>query len=246
MEFTIDELAQRVAMTARNIREWQTLGLVPPPVRRGRVGIYSREHVAIIERVKHLRGQGLPLDLIRRFTEAGADSEDAVRRLAAEALSPLAAVEPVVLPRAEVQHRLGDDADHILIDAGLVHAVDADTVSAPDAGILIAIEQLVEAGISLPRLADTIADVSVQQRDIAKRLINRYVDDVWQPAADAGFADADWAKLADTATKAKSIAVALIGRVFARAFDEVADGVLLQKATEADVSLSQERPASTA
>ncbi|OBJ68003.1 MerR family transcriptional regulator [Mycobacterium sp. 1274756.6] len=246
MEFTIDELAQRVAMTVRNIREWQTLGLVPPPVRRGRVGIYSREHVAIIERVKHLRAQGLPLDLIRRFTEPGTDSEEAVRRLAAEALSPLAATEPVVLPRAELQRRLGDGADDVLIDAGLVQAVDASTVSAPDAGIITAIEQLVEAGLSLPRLADTIADLEVQQRAIAQRLIDRYVDDVWQPAADTGFADADWVKLADTATKAKSIAVALMGRVFAKAFDEVADGVLVQKATEADASLSQGRNASTA
>lgn len=39
MDLTIDQLAQRVAMTARNIREWQTLGLVPPPEKRGRVGI---------------------------------------------------------------------------------------------------------------------------------------------------------------------------------------------------------------
>lgn len=246
MEFTIDELAQRVAMTVRNIREWQTLGLVPPPVKRGRVGIYSRDHVAVIERVKHLQSQGMPLDLIRRLTERGTDSEEAVRRLAAEALSPLAAVEPVVLPRAELQRRLGADADSILADAGLVEAVDATTVSAPDAGIITAIEQLVEAGMSLPRLAGTVADLEAQQREISRRLIDRYVDDVWQPAADAGFADADWAKLADTATKAKSIAVALMGRIFAKAFDEVADGVLLQKATEADASLPKERPASSA
>ena len=38
---TIDELARRVDMTARNIREWQTNGLLPPPERRGRVGIYT-------------------------------------------------------------------------------------------------------------------------------------------------------------------------------------------------------------
>ena len=64
MEITIDQLAQRVSMSSRNIREWQRQGLLPPPTRRGRVGIYSDEHVARIRRVQQLHADGFPLDLI--------------------------------------------------------------------------------------------------------------------------------------------------------------------------------------
>ncbi|MGH7856147.1 MAG: MerR family transcriptional regulator, partial [Candidatus Binatia bacterium] len=37
---TIDELAKGVGMTVRNLREWRTLGLLPPAEMRGRVGYY--------------------------------------------------------------------------------------------------------------------------------------------------------------------------------------------------------------
>ena len=43
---TIDELAQRVGMTVRNIRAHQSRGLLPPPVVRGRTGYYGPDHVA--------------------------------------------------------------------------------------------------------------------------------------------------------------------------------------------------------
>ena len=74
MDVTIDELARRVGMTARNIREWQTNGLLPPPERRGRVGIYTDDHMSRIERIKSLRAQGFPLDVIRRMFDRSPES----------------------------------------------------------------------------------------------------------------------------------------------------------------------------
>ena len=74
MDMTIDELARRVDMTARNIREWQTNGLLPPPQRRGRIGIYTDDHISRIERIKSLRAQGFPLDIIRRILDRSGES----------------------------------------------------------------------------------------------------------------------------------------------------------------------------
>lgn len=132
MDLTIDQLAQRVAMTARNIREWQTLGLVPPPEKRGRVGIYSDDHVAIINHVKNLKSQGFPLDVIRRVIDSGGGSEDSVRKMVIEALSPFATGEPVVMARAELITRVGAGADVALAELGLVSDVDAKTISVRD------------------------------------------------------------------------------------------------------------------
>jgi DNA-binding transcriptional MerR regulator len=41
-ELTIDEFAQRLGMTTRNIRECQALGLMPPPRKRSRSGVVER------------------------------------------------------------------------------------------------------------------------------------------------------------------------------------------------------------
>src|SRR3984957_3088150 len=88
MEMTIDQLAQSVSMSSRNIREWQRQGLLPPPTRRGRVGIYSDEHVARIRRVQQLHSDGFPLDLIRRMIDTGTGSESDIRLVATEVLAP--------------------------------------------------------------------------------------------------------------------------------------------------------------
>ncbi len=43
---TLDELTNRVGMSVRNVRFYTTKGLVPPPIRRGRSGYYTPDHVA--------------------------------------------------------------------------------------------------------------------------------------------------------------------------------------------------------
>ena len=46
---TIDELAVATGMTVRTTRYYASLGLLPPPTRRGRLAYYSREHRARLE-----------------------------------------------------------------------------------------------------------------------------------------------------------------------------------------------------
>ena len=58
---TLDELTDRVGMSVRNIRFYTTKGLVPPPIRRGRSGYYSPDHVARLELVQELQAHGFTL-----------------------------------------------------------------------------------------------------------------------------------------------------------------------------------------
>ncbi|WP_078307150.1 MULTISPECIES: MerR family transcriptional regulator [unclassified Mycobacterium] len=246
MELTIDQLAQRVAMTARNIREWQTLGLVPPPEKRGRIGIYSDDHVAIINHVKNLKSQGFPLDVIRRVIDSGGGSEDSVRKMVTEALSPFATGEPVILPRAELVQRLGEDADTALAEAGLLSDIDIQTVSVRDTETLDAIQLLVTAGMSLSRISETLREVDRLQHQIAQLLLGAYVADVWQPFTESGYTSTDWETIADNASRAKQLTVTLASRLLARALDDTVDPILLQQADEAETMLKSTRPASSA
>ncbi|MDT7598572.1 MAG: hypothetical protein QOK26_649, partial [Pseudonocardiales bacterium] len=40
-EYRIDELARFAGTTSRNVRAYQERGLLPPPRKEGRVGIYT-------------------------------------------------------------------------------------------------------------------------------------------------------------------------------------------------------------
>ena len=66
---TLDELTERVGMSVRNIRFYTTKHLVPPPLRRGRSGYYSADHVARLELVRELQAHGFTLSAIKGYVD---------------------------------------------------------------------------------------------------------------------------------------------------------------------------------
>ena len=85
---TIDELASRVGMSVRNLREWHGLGLIPDAEMRGRVGYYDEAVVARIEHVQELRRQGFTLALIARMLAGAGEDAAQVLELARSMRSP--------------------------------------------------------------------------------------------------------------------------------------------------------------
>jgi DNA-binding transcriptional MerR regulator len=75
-EWTVDELAGLAGLPVRTIREYQTLGIVPAPRRRGRVGLYGSSHLRRLELIARLRDRGYSLagigDLLGNWS-SGAD-----------------------------------------------------------------------------------------------------------------------------------------------------------------------------
>jgi DNA-binding transcriptional MerR regulator len=72
-EYTVDELARVSDSTVRNVRAYQDRGLLAPPEKRGRVGVYDDTHVARLKLINHLLARGYTLanihDLIKAVDE---------------------------------------------------------------------------------------------------------------------------------------------------------------------------------
>jgi DNA-binding transcriptional MerR regulator len=66
---TVTELADAVGMTVRNIRAYQSRGLLHPPVLRGRVAHYTSGHVARLHLVASLQQEGFTLGAIKRLVD---------------------------------------------------------------------------------------------------------------------------------------------------------------------------------
>src|SRR5205823_3066861 len=66
----IDELARVAGTTTRNIRAYQTRGLLPPPTLVGRVGHYDGGHLARLRLIARLQDQGFSLAAIVRLLSA--------------------------------------------------------------------------------------------------------------------------------------------------------------------------------
>ena len=62
---TIDDLARRVQLPVRTIREYHTMRLLPPPERQGRLGLYGDRHVQRLRLITRLQRRGYSLAGIR-------------------------------------------------------------------------------------------------------------------------------------------------------------------------------------
>ncbi len=122
---TLDELTARVGLSVRNVRFYTTKGLVPPPIRRGRSGYYSADHVARLELVRELQQHGFTLSAIERYVAAiPADATPEDIALHRTMLAPWQADAPAELSRAELDRRTGrtlsDEDLSTLVALGIV------------------------------------------------------------------------------------------------------------------------------
>ncbi len=68
-EFSIEQIADITNTSVRNIRAYQDKGLLPMPIKRGRVAVYSNFHVARLRIVAHLLAKGYSLNNIAELMQ---------------------------------------------------------------------------------------------------------------------------------------------------------------------------------
>src|SRR3954470_13000122 len=114
---TLAPLADAVGMTARNVRAYQTRGLLQPPRRAGRSSVYGDEHVRRLLQVQHARARGASLALLRTLIREGRDLEGVW-------LEPRAGGGP------RARDELDDDG--VVVDLTQVHLAKASAGHTPD------------------------------------------------------------------------------------------------------------------
>ena len=90
-EQTLEELAEAAGIPARTIRFYISRGLLEGPVKAGRGAVYTAEHLARLQQIKDLQGQGRMLSEIAPMLEPG---------------NPVRESDP---PSAWWQHTIDDD-----------------------------------------------------------------------------------------------------------------------------------------
>jgi DNA-binding transcriptional MerR regulator len=105
---TLGQLTNRVGLSVRNIRFYTARGLVPPPLRHGRSGYYTVEHVARLELVQELQGHGFTLAAIERYVAGIPDTATAEDiALHRSMLAPWQSEPATVLTHTELEDRAG-------------------------------------------------------------------------------------------------------------------------------------------
>jgi DNA-binding transcriptional MerR regulator len=189
---TIDELARQSGVTSRNIRAYQTRGLLPPPRMEGRVGYYDETHLSRLRYVGGLQDRGFSLAAIQCLLEAWEEGRNLTEVLGfEEALTaPWSDEKPERLSRARLLELFPEAVDdpRLLdrsVELGLVAAV-GDEFEAPSPRLLRVGAELVAAGIPLAAALDEYERLAADAAQIAKRFVELFESNVWEPFAAAG------------------------------------------------------------
>lgn len=127
--YRIDDLARESGITTRNIRAYQERGLLPPPLKSGRVAYYDQMHVARLGMITSMLERGYTLAHIGEMLAAWQGGRDLAGILGLELVRPWAADPPTTMPVAQLRELAGDAAglDRLVAD-GLVELRDDDAL----------------------------------------------------------------------------------------------------------------------
>src|SRR5246127_2428962 len=103
---TIDDLARQVQLPVRTIREYHTMRLLPPPERRGRLGLYGTRHVQRLQLITRLQRRGYSLAGIRELLGAWENGTDLTTLLGVDESQAALDETPLRLTRAELFQRV--------------------------------------------------------------------------------------------------------------------------------------------
>jgi DNA-binding transcriptional MerR regulator len=219
---TLEELTERVAMSVRNIRFYTTKGLVPPPIRRGRSGYYTADHVARLQLVQELQGHGFTLSAIERYVAgipAGASPEDIA--LHRTMLAPWMADSWEELSRAELEQRAG----RALVAADLETLVALGVVQPAGRGRYRASMSQLGVGLGLLDLgypieaARAAAQVYAEHgRAIAEELYELFRTKVWPVYKEQGVSPET---IQEVVERLKPLSIASLVQAYERGMDEL-------------------------
>lgn len=187
---TIDELAQYTRLTVRNIRAYQSRGLVPPPELRGRTGYYGEQHVARIELIRELQAEGFNLAAISRLIEEAGGETDEVLKFTRAVREPFEHEEPRAISGEELAERWGDQADPTLlrraVELGLVRNLGGGAFEERSPRLGRAGLELAQLGIDPHVALDVIETARKHAEGVAGAYVELFLEQIWRPFEEAG------------------------------------------------------------
>ncbi|MBY6706307.1 MerR family transcriptional regulator [Rhodococcus sp. BP-241] len=195
-EYRIDELAHAAGTTSRNVRAYRERGLLPPPRKRGRVGIYDDSHLARLRLIDILLQRGYTTTHISDFIDGWESGKDltevlGLQRALTEPWSTTGEVQSVSVD--EARQMLGDpDGVQLsrLVEYGLAR-IDGDRCTFTDPKLLQGFTSLATYGFGIREVMDIHerlhAAVDGMSKDMISTVKSHIVDrygEGWIPEGD--------------------------------------------------------------
>ena len=237
--WTIEELSLKTAITTRNIRAYQSRGLLPPPSMDGpgRVGLYGSDHLARLRLINRMQERGFSLAGIADLLKALEDGKT---------------LEQVLGIESAVADDDGDDALHVsreelvaMLPAGMkfeeveVILRNSGLLIREGTGYLLPFPSLLSlaalaapAGIPWTVLLEDFTTLQEETGRMAHRFVEVYWRHVWKPYADAGMPREKLAEVASTLRALRTGVVEVVPPLLRAAMKEEIDAIAQRQMPE--------------
>ena len=218
---TIDELGARTGLTTRNIRAYQSRGLLPPPEVRGRTGYYGEEHVARLELIREMQADGFNLTAIKRLIDGSGGEWEDMLGFKRAALSGWETEDPEVTTLEEIAARFGvtteDDARPLqrAIELGVVIPLGEDRFELPSPALIRAGEEVVAAGVPLATMMEVLARIMHHTDAVARTFTRLFLDHVLRPFQERGARPEEWPQVRESLERLRPVAGQAVSAAFA-------------------------------
>lgn len=180
---TVDEFARRHGVTVRTLRYYASLGLLPPPDRRGRFAYYGPAHAARLTLVLQLQERGMSMSGIERAVAPISDDATAEDLTVHQAmLSTWTLGVPEVLDRGQLEQRAGrrlaDQEITVLEDTGVLERIGR-TYSPLD-GFELSVE-LLDLGVPTEVIVEAGQTITAHMRLLARDLSAILRENITEP-----------------------------------------------------------------
>ncbi len=236
-EYTIDELARSTGTTVRNVRAYQDRGLLPPPERRGRTGIYSGAHRARLQLICSMLERGYTLISIGELLQAWESGRDIAQVMGLEVAltSPWTDEAAEYFTLQELIERFAD----ILTPGVLKRIIELEIIipegerfKVPSPRLLSVGHELTRAGIPLEETLSIVTLLRANVERAANELVQRVATYVFDrpygqhlpPAADAQ-------KLAELIWRLRGQVNTAVSAEVARAMQKALENILGDRLT---------------
>lgn len=222
-EYRIDELAREAGTTVRNVRAYQDRGLIAPPRREGRVGIYSDEHLSRLRIIGQLLDRGYSLANIGELMDTlqrGHDLGDLLG-LGAVLTTPWSDETPTYITAEELFKMFGGGDPETLAEAvklGLLEP-EGDRFRVPSPRLLHAGAELFAAGIPLHAIMKTARQLARDVDRIAARFVGMTAEHLLERYRDKLPPPEDIPRLTELVERLRPLAQMSVDAELARAME---------------------------
>ncbi|SPM35942.1 putative transcriptional regulator [Mycobacterium rhizamassiliense] len=222
-EYRIDDLARLAGTTTRNIRVYRDRGLLPPPLRVGRIALFNDTHLTRLRLITSMLDRGYNIAHVREMLSAWEEGKNLgdVLGLETAIVGSWTTEKPETMPLADAQRLVDDPTAFERLVALQVIRVDGERATVNRPKLIEAFNEIRGYGVELAKLVDLHEQIVPEIDKISDLLVRagaEHVIDKIKPGQ-ALPADAEVAELITMLVRFRTQAVSTVTATLASSIE---------------------------